>query len=169
MADLLEVVLEGVARSKVYQVLIEVLSKAGRIMEVQCTEEIPLPNDGTISEEDVKIFLSLSDDASLMIKLDKIEVEGIVIPSVFLRVVKYSDKLDIDFNFNERDVVGAGTVKLMEKLHDTMTAISDSYNVDNWYGGIEPASDQDTRYFTRKESGPLVRAAHIQKPPALPG
>lgn len=156
MAEILEVVLEGVLRSKVNQILMILLSNAGTIVDVQCSEDIQLSDEERISEQEIEAFLNLSDDACLSIKLSTLKIDGIAIPSVLLRLLKYNDQFDIDFNFNESDIENISTTALMTKLHSYTTKLGESYEVGHWFGGMEPASDEDTRYFTDNKFGPLT-------------
>ena len=91
MADLLEVVLENIPRSKICQLLMLLLGQAGQIIEIQCSEAIKFSSETNLSEGEVESFLNLPDDASLMIKLSSLNIAGFIIPSVLLRLVKYGD------------------------------------------------------------------------------
>lgn len=155
MSDLLEVVLENILRSKVCQLLAFLLGHAGQIIEIQCSEPIDISSETDISEDEIESFINLNDDASLIIKLNNLNVAGIIIPSVLLRLVKYDDQYDIDFNFDESDIAGVGTTGLMKKLHVYISDLGKNYQVADWFGGLEPASDEETRYFTNSEFGPL--------------
>lgn len=155
MADLLEVVLENVLRSKVCQLLMLLLGQAGQITEIQCSEVIKFSSETNISEGEIESFLNLPDDASLIIKLSSLDIADCIIPSVLLRLVKYGDQYDVDFNFDESDVTSMDTMALMKQLHGYISELGERYEVGDWFGGIEPASDEDTRYFTGNEFGPL--------------
>lgn len=155
MADLLEIVLENILRSKVCQLLMLLLGQAGQIVEIQCSEAIKISSESNISEDEIESFLNLMDDASLIIKLSSLNIAGCSIPSVLLRLVKYGDQYDIDFNFDESDITGMDTMALMKQLHGYVCELGKRYEVGDWFGGIEPASDEDTRYFTGNEFGPL--------------
>lgn len=155
MSDLIEVVLENISRSKVYQLLMVFLGSAGKVLEVQCSESIQLSSRTDISEDEIESFINLSDDASLIVKLSNLNIVDTIIPSVLLRVVKYDDQFDIDFNFDESNIADTGTTALMNKLHEYVSELGNEHQVGNWFGGIEPASDEDTRYFTGSASGPL--------------
>lgn len=91
----------------------------------------------------------------MIIKLSNLNIAGCIIPSVLLRLVKYEDQYDIDFNFDESDIADVGAAALMKKLHGYISELGKGYQVRDWFGGIEPASDEDTRYFTGSELGPL--------------
>lgn len=155
MADLLEVVLENILRSKVCRLLMLLLGHAGQITEIQCSETIKLSSERNISEDEIESFVNLSGDAILIIKISNLYMADYIIPSVLLRLVKYGDQYDIDFNFDESDITDVGTTALMKKLHEYISEIGRRYQVGEWFGGIEPASDEDTRYFTGNEFGPL--------------
>lgn len=154
MTELLEVVLESISRPKVYHLLMALLGNAGKIVDVQCSETLQLSESG-ISEGDIHSFINISNDACLLIKLSDLKVAGNVIPAVLLRLIKYGDKFDIDFNFDESDVKGIGTTALMKKFHAYITELGEDHEVAHWFGGLEPASDEDTRYFTDGAFGPL--------------
>ena len=155
MADLLEVVLENILRSKVCQLLMLLLGQAGQITEIQCSEAIKFSSETNISKDEIESFLNLPDNASLIIKLSSLNIAGCIIPSVLLRLVKYGDQYDIDFNFDESDITSMDTTALMKQLHGHVSELGKTYGVSDWFGGIEPASDEDTRYFTGDELGPL--------------
>ena len=152
---MLEVVFEGILRSKVYMLLMKLLSNSGKIIEVHCSEKIKVFDNNSISEQKIGSFLNLPDSASLLIKLSYIEIDSIVISSVLLRLVKYGDQFDIDFNFDERDVRNMSTTVLMKKIHQYVVDLGKRHEVNHWFGGMEPASDEDTRYFTDNKLGPL--------------
>lgn len=154
MTELLEVVLENILRPKVYHLLIVLLKNAGKIVDVQCSETLKLSESG-ISEGDIDAFINIPNDACLLIKLSDLQIAGTIIPSVLLRLVKYGDQFDIDFNFDESDVKGIGTTALMKKFHAYITELGEGHEVAHWFGGLEPASDEDTRYFTDGVFGPL--------------
>ncbi|WP_194868956.1 hypothetical protein [Pseudoalteromonas sp. PPB1] len=156
MAELLEIVIENVMRSHVCQLLTSLLKQAGKVLEVRCSEAIQLSSATDISTDDIASFISLSEDATLYIKLESLCIDGTNIPSVLLRLVKYNSHFDIDFNFDEDDIVSEETTVLMKKLQVYASKLVAGHEVGNWFGGIEPASDENARYFTRGSLGPLV-------------
>ena len=155
MTDLLEVVLENVSCSNVCQLFLVLLGHAGQIIKVQSNEPIEISSEADISQDEIESFINLTNDASLIIKLRDLNLAGIIIPSVLLRLVKYGDQYDIDFNFDESDISDVGTTELMKELNVYISDLGKTYQVGEWFGGMEPASDEDTRYFTNTEDGPL--------------
>lgn len=156
MAELIEVVLEDVPKSKVYETIEHILGDAGEVMEVQCSEQIADCDQAELSEKGIKSFLELSEQASILVNVDGLKIGKVTIPSVLLRIVKYEDSVDIDFNFSESDLRDITTADLMSKIHAYVADLGKRYGISHWFGGMEPASDEDTRYFTGDEVGPLA-------------
>ena len=154
MGQLLEVVLEEVARSDAYELLRELLEKSGKIERVECSEDLQLFQDSKVSEMGFAAYLGASSDAMLLIKVDQLRICDAVIPAVLFRVMKYDDKLDIDFNFEE--VPGWMEGDVMRRVQEFLGDLCNRYSVGRWFGGLEPAEDEDTRYFTGLHTGPLA-------------
>lgn len=106
-------------------------------------------------EDEIRSFINLSDDASLIVKLSSLNITGYTIPQVLLRLLKYDGKYDIDFTFDESSLIGFNTKELMEDMYIHILGITKQYQISGFFGGIEPASDEDTRYFSSNGCGPL--------------
>jgi hypothetical protein len=110
-------------------------------------------------ELDVKALdsiLSFHGDVTVIINLDDMKVGGLILPKVLLRLVKYGERYNIDFNFDSNELENVSMVSLATEFHDHTKEIARNNGVDNFFGGMEPASDEDTRYFTNNDLGPLT-------------
>jgi len=155
MSDILEIVLENIPHQNVFRVLRLLLEQSGKILEVECSEKIKINIDNGVSKMDIENFMHLSEDACLFLKLDYIHLAKFKIPLVLIRLVKYGGLFDIDFNFEESDIANMGAAELMGSLHPSISELCEKNDVNNWFGGLEPAVDEETRYFTGKKLGPL--------------
>lgn len=156
MAELSEVAFENILRSKMYKVLLALLNNAGHIIEIRCSENIQFSGGGELTEQEIESFLDLSDDASIIIKLSDLQIGDNLVPAVLLRVMKYGNQFDIDFNFSEQDIKSMIISVIIKKIYEFASGIGKSYEIEQWFGGMEPASDEDTRYFTDDTLGPLI-------------
>lgn len=156
MSDLLEVVLEDVLHSDVCQLFMSFLEQADQITEIQCSEPFKFSSGNSLLYDQVRIFIDLPDDASLIVKFSSLNIASYMIPSVLLRLVKYGEKYDIDFSFDESDIADLGTIELMKSLYAHISNFSKQYQISDFFGGLEPASDEDTRYFSSNGFGPLL-------------
>lgn len=79
--------------------------------------------------------------------------EVICLPLVFLRVLKYSGEVDVELSFSDLPFFEIGCV--MIAMQSYANALSNVFRVERFYGGLEPALDVETRYFTGTTLGPL--------------
>lgn len=156
MTNLIEVVFEKIDKGCVMQLLSLLILNAKNVTEVQCSEDVELFVNGNISDEAFNRFLDFDGGICALINLQAMKVGDITLPNVLLRLVKYEDLYDIDFNFDPNELESISMMNLVAELHRHVKDIALKYKVGNLYGGLEPASDEDTRYFTGDEVGPLI-------------
>lgn len=72
-----------------------------------------------------------------------------------LRLFFYDGKYDIDFNFDLLNQVASDQKILIEEVHSYTKKIANKFNITAYFGGLEPAIDKNTRYFTQEKKGPL--------------
>lgn len=156
MTNLIEVIFENIAKSSVMQLLALLILSAKNVTEVQCSEDIELSVNGNISDEDFNLLFDFEGDITALINLQSMKIGDIILPNVLLRLVKYGDLYDIDFNFDSNELESINMIQLLTELHGYTKSIVLNCNVESVYAGMEPASDEDTRYFTNHEAGPLI-------------
>lgn len=151
MDNLLEIVFENINKNCLNNFLHKI-NESAFVTEKKCTENISLicnKKPRLYIEEGV---LDISESFAVFFKIKEIKVGAHNLENVFLRVVKYENYFDVDFNFK---IAEEKTPELMHCLHAYAKKISIDFEVKNFFGGIEPASDEETRYFTNEISGPL--------------
>ena len=157
MASLFEVVFENIVKSGVIQLLLFLISCAERVINIQCSENVELSTSGELDEKFLESVLNYDGDISVVINLGNVNFGSLVLPKVLLRLVKYDNQFDIDFNFDTNDLQNMGMTDLAKELHTHTKYIAKEYEVATFFGGIEPASDVDTRYFTNGNKGRLAQ------------
>ncbi len=155
MSNLLEVVFENVSKVNVSQLLLCLVYSAKCIISADTSEDIELLDEGKLNKPAVESLISFSGDVTALIQLEEMKVDGIVLPLVLLRLVKYNDLYDIDFNFDCAELKHIDMSKLIKALHMSTSSLAKENDVKNWFAGMEPASDENTRYFTNNELGYL--------------
>jgi hypothetical protein len=156
VTNLIEVVFENIDKSCVMQLLALLILSAKNVTGIQCSEGIELFVNGNTSDEEFNRLLNFDGDISALINLQAMKVGDITLPNVLLRLVKYGDLYDIDFNFDSNELGSINMMQLLTELHRYAKGIALKYSVESIYAGMEPASDEDTRYFTDNEIGPLT-------------
>lgn len=79
---------------------------------------------------------------------------GLVLRNARLRLLRYEGSFDVEINFVLRDAEGGPLEGVIERLHKFAMDLSRRHNVMVYYAGLEPASDEDTRFFTGPVRGP---------------
>ena len=155
MMKIFEVVFEDVVRTYVTQLCNKLVTDAERMTGIECTENIPLAMNGRLNLKAMENFLSFNGNASALIKLQSVRIEDVILPSVLLRVVKYGNQFDVDFNFDIDALKNPDTKLWMNYMHDYAKSTAKEFKVRQFFGGMEPAFDVESRYFTGDIAGPL--------------
>lgn len=156
MSSFFEVVFENVFKRNVGRLLLLLIAGAGRIVNVQCSEDIRLIDSGELDASALNSLLNFQGDVTLSINLSDLKFGGVIIPNALLRLVKYGELYDIDFNFDPDEFKDVARMSLVKQLHDHAKEVAIDSEIDTFFGGMEPASDKDTRYFTNDDFGPLL-------------
>jgi len=154
MSGLLEVVFEGVNKTTVYDLAKALLNNARRI-DVEYSKSIKLTTTNReLDHQYIDSFINQKNDDCIIVKLQEFRVKRIVIPFVLLRILKYGTKYDIDYNFDDM-LEDKDKLLLLDDIYEHTVSLGEQYKVDSWFFGLEPASDEETRFFTKLEFGPL--------------
>ena len=156
MANLIEVVFEHIGKSCVLQLLKLLITSLENVISIECTESLSLFKDEQLSEQGLEQFLGFESDVTVLIKIRSIDLGNIILPNLQLRLLKYEGQYDIEFNFDSNELENTTTMTLVKELHSHAKRVALECGVNDFYCGIEPASDEDTRYFTNDELGPLA-------------
>ncbi|MEQ5776708.1 hypothetical protein J4E05_14350 [Thalassospira sp. NFXS8] len=155
MEELIEVVLEDVPHGDLLSVVMYLVKDYKNVVDVQCSEHLSTPLNCQNIEDVVVDFTKIEEGAALILRLNSLDVAGEMVPSVLLRVVKYEEKYDVDFNFSESDLKRVEKFFFIRKLQFFTSEVAKKYKIPSFFCGVEPASDEDTRYFTGQYLGPL--------------
>ena len=103
------------------------------------------------------IDLPSADEGVVDVALARLEIaERTALGNAHVRVLRYGkDIYDVEINFLARDAEGSLDA-LIETLHEFAIRLADAHGVASFYAGIDPAMDEDTRFFTGTEQGPYM-------------
>lgn len=155
MSNLFEVVFESVPKNNVLEFLSYLIPEPRIIVNYQFSEKNQLINTNEYAEA-LRYFLNFYGDISIIINLDHIKIDDLILPEILLRLVKYGQQYDIDYNFDLNLIKDTPIPDLVKKIHNHTKNIAKDNGISNFFGGMEPASDESTRYFTNNNLGPLV-------------
>jgi hypothetical protein len=100
--------------------------------------------------------MSFEGEVCVLVNVRNLKIMELIIGSVLVRILKYDGVFDIDLSFDENDVGLRGRA-VLDALLTYSKEMADKFEVANCFYGVEPASDEDTRFFTSGELGPFAR------------
>jgi hypothetical protein len=155
MENLVEMVFEDVNKEYVIPLLERLIFLSDAIIGIDCSEGVIINHDGKLDVISLEKAINFDGDICVFIRLSELRIEGIIFHSVLVRLLKYENMYDIDFNLNLDEIVRKDETFLIGEIHQFAMKISNEYKIGSFYAGLEPASDKATRYFTEGEIGPL--------------
>ncbi|MHA6790231.1 hypothetical protein ACWA6H_21330 [Pseudomonas bijieensis] len=149
-----EVIFEGVPDKVLFALLKVIEGNADTLSDLTVSEPVELLSKSGVYKELIDDFCIREEDACLSECLGGFHVSpALTLPSVLLRVVKYGGGTDVELSFD--GVVTLGVDGVMLDVQRYASNLSRFFGVTKFYGGLEPAIDVETRYFTNDMLGPL--------------
>ncbi|MGL6011421.1 MAG: hypothetical protein ACRC0J_07895 [Shewanella oncorhynchi] len=90
----------------------------------------------------------------MLINVRSLTFRDVSVNSALIRILKYQGKFDLDISFDEDDV-GLADVNGIDAFFAFSKEVAKKFEFGNCYFGMEPASDESTRFFTNDVLGPL--------------
>lgn len=155
MSKIIEIVFENVSKENANPLFNYILSKAEDIKLVHVAESISREPVIILDDHLLDGVINSSDDASIIVKSKSVVLKDVFLPELILRLIKYDNMYDIDLNFDSINIDMPIKDFLVNKIHPCIKDIASEYAVSIFFCGVDPAADEDTRYFTGKALGPL--------------
>ena len=150
MSDLSEIVFENVPENQLANLVDEFL--CSNILTATINGEDILEDLDTCS---ISYSILTMKDGDAFFNLSRLYAFGLEIKSCSIQIIKYDGIFDFNliFEIEHLKKQSESTTFTMQKFAQK---ISEKYRIKNFYGGLEPAYDCETRYFTRHDFGPLA-------------
>lgn len=150
MAELFEVVLDTVPERSIPPILGLITSNCSVVARVDDSE---IPTDARSVRS---VFLIPPNGDCYIFKAENLKLCGFDLGVTILRISQTSGVFALDFNFLEGDLDSLRHANFIEKLHKYVSDLGKTHGIGTWYAGMEPAEDEETRYFTDYKLGPLI-------------
>jgi hypothetical protein len=148
MGHLMELVFECSAAAQAGALLDELVGTSGGVRAIEM--------DGEGASPDITANKLVSSTRSCAtIRLSGLEIPLVgMIPDVALRLLMHGgERVDVEVNFDIDDV--SQVSDLVPGLHNLARRLGARHVVVDYYAGLEPAVDDDTRIFSGESLGPL--------------
>lgn len=146
MGQLVELVFEGIDIAGARALASFVVERGTGIIEMQV--------DGVVFETSGKPLTLPGGFDSLFVRLKALSLgDEVQAPNAGIRSFRYGSKFDLEVNVDLDDVQDPH--RFAHALFDFAQDAAKRFGIVDYFAGLEPASDADTRIFTRSEHGPL--------------
>ncbi|WP_122316855.1 hypothetical protein [Pseudomonas cichorii] len=153
-AESYEVVLEGVPVGELFALLKSIEGGAETLAGLTLSEPLEASGEGGVSKALVDDFIACEVDICLSEQLGGQYVSSeIQIPLILLRVIKLGSIIDVELSFDSSELLDIDAVMAAMKIYSC--GLSKCFGGMEYYGGLEPAMDAETRYFTNDTPGPM--------------
>ncbi len=154
MSELTEIIFDSIDRSKLLNAIEYFSDKNNNHFSIDAFFE----NEDNVQVMilDIHKFLLHRKPDKLMFKIDALHLYD----NIYLKNVNlwfYINKLTFDMEFDfDRIQKENNLPELINNIFVFSRRIAEFFEVKNFYSGIEPAHDVDTRFFTNNIMGPLI-------------
>ena len=93
---------------------------------------------------------------SFSINLNALNINTLIIKNCTLQVLHYDSQYDINIHFDLEDIYLQNHTDFVTTLMILSKNIALKYGIKDYFAGLEPACDEDTRLFTNDNKGPLT-------------
>lgn len=151
--QLIEIVFENVPKKELGILLKNLTCDGGEISNYNLTLEYSSKIDWS-SESSINEVFEMNNDFGLFINLRILNIDDISLKKCGLATYKNKNMINFELNFQLSDFENDGKF-LADILLKLAKYIASKYHIKNFFCGLEPASDKNTRLFTNDQIGPL--------------
>lgn len=155
MNGLLELVFEDVSADSIGSFTMKLIGDEANIVDIHRNGDESLP---TYSAFDFNIWSELArseENSTIFINLNRLNIASKAVVNATLQIVHYKNMNDLIILLSTEDCKKANLV-LSDDIYQWVLRISQSFNVTDFFGGLEPADDERTQIYSSCGAGPLV-------------
>lgn len=150
---LTEIVFKNVRIKKIPSAIRKITSDGENVLNYSITcesEEIDWS-----SEEFISNLFTTNQKFELLVNLRELKTKNYTIPKCGFSIYRYETSTDLELDFQLADLKDSNIDHLAEDLMEFSTSLARQYRINEYYCGIEPAQDLETRLFTKDKLGPI--------------
>lgn len=154
MAELIEIVFEKVSSEALADILIEITEQGNLVENCVVNGENCRP-DWKNANQILNLLKDNNGEFSLICLTRFLSIYNHKVSGCQIRVTRGHNFSDLEINFESDAFVSKDKVKLITDFMNFSFEFANKYQIENYYCGLEPAVDEETRFFTKEKVGPL--------------
>lgn len=151
MAEIIEILFEDILFDELSNYLIEGSAESTLLNYQISVDNFILKEKFNNLSSLVKNF-NYHKEGSLYLKFENFKLDRLVFIEVGIQILKYNDQVDISLDVDYKYFKEIGSISI---IHSWAEIFSQRLRAKTYFCGYEPATDEDTRFFTANKLGPL--------------
>ena len=151
--QLIEIVFKNISTENIGYILKDLTSDGQEVVSCNITsDELEIDwND----ESSIRRMFQNNTGFGVFINIKELNGKFICLPKCGIAVYKNGDSIDLEINFQLSDLMNVPLRDLTKKLMELAKFLSDKYDIDSYFCGLEPANEVNNRLFTNEQPGPF--------------
>lgn len=154
MRGLLEFVFEGISPSQLSRVVIDSIGQIENVTDATL-DGSDLPLSLALDAVYLSNIASAGEDTACLLNLRALTIADKRVERVTLQITHYGNNNDLSVLLSNTDCLNAQISTAVE-LYAWAKVVSEKYEVKNFYGGLEPAFDENTQLYSKDRIGPIL-------------
>jgi len=147
---LIEIIFKRVSTSRISDFLLDITANGALVDNYNLTCDF---SPFLWSHDSLDKLFRSENNFGLFINIKTLKEKDIIIPDCGIVVLKFDKHIDLEINFDFSSM--ENTPNLTQRLMQFALVISKTCQPIEYYCGIEPAEDKETRLFTNQVIGPF--------------
>jgi|GEM_PF-1512991 len=143
---LIEIIFRNIPANKIGSLLKDLSCNGQKIINQNFTCDCP-EMDWSTETSIERIFLENS-NFGVFINLKDLTRRNVYLPNCGIAIYKNENTINLEINFQLLDLKDVPIKDLTKNLMELAKSIAVQYQIDDYFGGLEPAQDIETRLFT---------------------
>ncbi|MBF8263372.1 MAG: hypothetical protein HW387_1037 [Parachlamydiales bacterium] len=149
----IEIVFKDVSVEKIESLIKDLSLNGQRVVSYNITcNSVKISWD---TDKSIERIFTDNNNFGLFLNLDELKKDGICLPNCGIAVYKNENEINVELNFRLSDLKNFKTDNLVKKLMKLSKSIAAQYHINDYFCGLEPAQDIETRLFSKEQTGPL--------------
>jgi hypothetical protein len=158
-SELIELVFEAIRGSQLNDFVNDLLP-ASNVIEIASEGVLFEFKDDSVFDYFDTIKRTDSSPTSIFIKGAFLNLDGVIINEPLVQILSYDGMIDALFIFSLADVRTEKGIDPLETIRLSAIKIAEKIDPENFFCGLEPAQDRETRFFSKDTIGPLTSPWH---------
>ncbi len=152
MAEIIEILFENIEFNEASSFITD-LSFQGNIKNIQVSVDDGFSlEDGNNNLLDIGSYFKKCSGGAIYINMENVQLNNKLLPKIGVQILKYTNIYDLCIDVGSQQLQ---ELIPLESLQKWASNVSQRLRSESYYCGLEPASDEDTRFFSNGNFGPL--------------